>query len=185
MSDEDVPCPDPNEVVTRAILREELANFATKSDLANHPTKDELRTELATFATKDDLRVLKDDLRAEFATKDDLRVMKDEVAAMLAAMEGRQSEALLAQENRLLDELARHSNANHESLLANMRLMFERYTDHPKRITEHDERIAGHDERIDDHEDRIVRLELQPAPQPRTRTRSRARIARKPKRSRR
>ena len=53
MSEQDVPCPDPNEVVTRAILREELTK-----ELANYPTKEDLRNELAKFATREEVGLM-------------------------------------------------------------------------------------------------------------------------------
>lgn len=46
-----VPCPDPNEMVTRAILREELSK-----ELSNYPTKEDLKNELAKYPTKEDLK---------------------------------------------------------------------------------------------------------------------------------
>jgi ribosomal protein S17E len=86
MSEQDVPCPDPNEVVTRSILKEVLADYPTKEDLRNElerfATKEDLRNELASYATKEDLRnelasyATKEDLRnelASYATKEDLR----------------------------------------------------------------------------------------------------------------
>jgi hypothetical protein len=45
---EEVPCPDPNEPVTRRILQEELARYATKEDLQE--VRDDLSRQMRALA---------------------------------------------------------------------------------------------------------------------------------------
>ena len=141
--------PDMSEVVTRAILREELSKelskalegYATKADLANHPTKAELREELAKFATKAELREIlanyptKAELREElsrFATKHDLEMwggalferMRTEMLAMETRLETRLASTLATQTRAIFDETARR-----------MGIVDEKYNDLPARVT--------------------------------------------------
>ncbi len=85
---DDVSCPDPNELVTRRILREELAkelsNYPTKTDLqealSNYPTKADLREALSNYPTKAELSKAFADFAIEFR-KDlvrEYRVMQEQ-----------------------------------------------------------------------------------------------------------
>jgi hypothetical protein len=82
VSEQDVPCPDPDQVVTRSILREELDKL------------------LPTLATKEDLKALatKEDLKA-YVTKEDLKAFAVEVAGWFRAME----ESILAKVDAMFD----------------------------------------------------------------------------------
>lgn len=60
---------DLEQLPTKEELRQEIAKLATKEELARYSTKEELRQEVAKLATKEELR----DEVAKLATKDDLR----------------------------------------------------------------------------------------------------------------
>ena len=59
MNEDVVPCPDPNEPVTRRILQEELSKFVTKEEL-----REELSKQLSKLATPSDLKALEESIRS-------------------------------------------------------------------------------------------------------------------------
>jgi hypothetical protein len=110
--------------VTRGELREELANLATKAELANLATK----AELANLATKAEL--------ANLATKVDLELW---AGALLARM----TESIERSEQRLLAELARHTNAIFESMAMQIRIIDDKYADLPARTNRLEAKVFG------------------------------------------
>lgn len=91
---------DPNQLVTRAILKEELKEAFTdvvrKGDLGNFATKEYLKTELSKFATKGDLSLEVDSKIAPlFYTmekkmekwKDEILTKEDRVITLLVKSE--------------------------------------------------------------------------------------------------
>jgi len=160
MSDVSVPPTHPDdELVTRRILREEIAKLATKDELAKtHEKLETLATkdELAKLATKDELAKTHEKLET-LATKDELAktnerletlATKDELAktnekleiwfgalhARLLALESRWDElATLVRE--MPAEFARQTKAIIEHLRDSVRIVDEKYADLPARVT--------------------------------------------------
>jgi hypothetical protein len=101
--------------VTRGELREELAQLATKAELAQLATK----AELAQLATKVDL----------WGGALVARIQSGE-----RFME-RLLERIDSSEQRLLAELARHTKASAEAMVAQISIIDEKYADLPLRMS--------------------------------------------------
>jgi hypothetical protein len=145
MSDVSAPATPPDdELVTRKILREELANYPTKDDLrqelANYATKDDLRNELERFATKEDLGrfATKEDLE-RFATKEDLAKLDHKVDTHFGALLDRllSLESFVRSFARTLPaEFERRARAISEDVRIWVKVVDEKYADLPARVAQ-------------------------------------------------
>jgi hypothetical protein len=110
--------------VTRGELREELAKLATKTEL-----------ELAKLATRTELEL------AKLATRTELEVWGGALLARIESGEKRIGELIGRTEQRLLDELARHTRANHEATLTLLAAIDDKYADLPERTRRLEARV--------------------------------------------
>jgi hypothetical protein len=122
--------PNMSAPVTRAELREELADFARKSDLAD------LKSDLADFARKSDLAdfARKSDL-ADFARKSDLADLKSDLTDF-----ARKSD-LAALRQELVDDFAHIARSLMEHLSSLIAPVDEKYKDLPPRVTRLEEAV--------------------------------------------
>lgn len=158
--------------LTREELREELATYPTRSELADrYPTKDDLRAELAAYSTRDETRaeisVLREETAQGFADmrrymeiliedlKTWMKTLFDGTNARLDANNARldHNNARLDDTNARLD----HNNARLAGTNARLDVMNRTLTG----------KVADHDRRFDKLEGRVTRLESRP---PRRRT---------------
>jgi hypothetical protein len=154
--------------VTRGELREELATFKRefktelktelKAELKTELTQElktelarELKTELARelkrefqdefarFVTKDEL---KQEL-ARFATKTELELWGGALLANIAQQFAAADQRMVAMEQRMFDEIARHTRAALEATSLQIAASHELYADLPRRVGRLESRVFG------------------------------------------
>ena len=125
------PMNDGDQVVTREILRQELARYPTREEL-----KETLRQELARYPTREELR----EELARFVTREDFGLWMQTIAQQHQVLVSE----IRASHDVLLREIGRAARAAAEEHRRELGVLDDRYRDLPGRVTALEQGLDAH-----------------------------------------